>query len=105
MKIAHPATRANSKDRQMGTAFWIRRSLVVFAGAFVIIAGAQLLKGHDADYALSEGLLWAVVTSAVFTAANIYRTRRGQHCATREDTSEMQRDNDKAAAAPIERSK
>ena len=29
----------------MGTAFWIRRFLLVFASALVIIAGVQMLKG------------------------------------------------------------
>jgi hypothetical protein len=73
----------------MGTAFWIRRFLLVFAGALVIITGAQLAKGNTLEYSLTEGLLWSAVTAAVFTAARIYKSRKGQHCAICADTPEM----------------
>jgi len=50
----------------MGAAFWIRRFILVWTAAFVLIAGAQALKGHDLAYALTQGLLWATISSAVF---------------------------------------
>jgi hypothetical protein len=59
----------------------IRGFLVVLAGAFVVIAGVQLLKGNSIEYAASEGLLWSVITAAVFTVARAYRLRKGQYCA------------------------
>ena len=72
----------------MGATFWVRRFLLVFAGALVIISGAQIAKGNTFEYALTEGLLWAAVTAAVFTAVRIYKSRKGQHCAICADTPE-----------------
>jgi hypothetical protein len=73
----------------VGAAFWVRRFVVVFAGAFVVIAGVQFLKGHTLDYSVTEGLLWSVITATVFTAARIYQSRKQQHCAICRDTPEM----------------
>ena len=74
----------------MGTAFWVRRFLLVFAIASCVIAGTQLLKGHDLNYSLTQGLLWAAITASVFTVARIYQSRKGVHCAICRDTPEMQ---------------
>ena len=73
----------------MGMAFWVRRFVTVLAGAFVVIAAVQLLKGHPAAHAASEGLLWATVSAAVFVGARIAQSRRGRHCALCRDTPEM----------------
>lgn len=74
----------------MGKTFWVRRYLTVFAGALFIIAASHLLRGRPLDYAASQGLIWALVTASVFTAARIYQSRRGQHCAVCKDTPEFQ---------------
>lgn len=73
----------------MGTAFWVKRFLVVLAGAFAIIGGAQLLKGHDMAYAATQGAIWGLVGAAVFTGARIGQARKGRHCALCRDTPEM----------------
>ena len=75
----------------MDTAFWIRRFLTVLAGAFVIIAVAQRLQGHDWPYAASEAAIWGAISATVFTTARFFQARRGQHCALCRDTPEMQR--------------
>ena len=73
----------------MGTAFWIKRFLVVLAGAFVIICGAQLLKGHELAYAATQGGIWGLVSAGIFTAVRFRQARKGQHCALCRDTPEM----------------
>ncbi|MCM2256371.1 MAG: hypothetical protein NDJ94_11950 [Vicinamibacteria bacterium] len=73
----------------MGHVFWIRRFLTVFAGAFVVIAAAQLLKGRAMEDAAWHASLWAAAAAAVFTASRLYQSRRGQHCAICKDTPEM----------------
>lgn len=75
----------------MGVSFWVRRFFTVLVGAFLIIAGAQCLKGHEVGYALTQGLIWALVTASIFIAARMYQSRRGQHCAICKDTPEMRR--------------
>ena len=73
----------------MGTAFWIRRFLLVFAGAFVLIAASHLVRGRGVEHALVESALWAALSAAVFTGARIVQSRRGQHCAVCRDTPEF----------------
>jgi hypothetical protein len=73
----------------MGTAFWIKRFLTVLACAFIIIGAAQLLKGHDVQYAASQAAIWGVITAAVFTGARFWQARKGRHCAICKDTPEM----------------
>jgi hypothetical protein len=81
----------------MGTAFWIRRFLLVFVFAFIAIAGAQFfLRGRPIEPSITHGLLWAVVAAGIFTATRIYRSRRGQHCAICRDTPEMVADRESA---------
>ena len=79
----------------MGTAFWIRRFSFVFVVAACIIAGAQLLKGRDLSYSLTQGLLWAAISASVFTGARIYQSGKGVHCAICRDTPEMQASNNR----------
>ena len=50
------------------------------------IAGAQLLRGHTLEDSVQHGLLWSVITAAVFTGVRIYKSRRGQYCAVCGDT-------------------
>ena len=73
----------------MGTAFWIKRYLVVQAGAFAIICAAQLLKGHDLEYSATQGAIWGVISSVIFIAVRIHKSRKKQHCALCRDTPEM----------------
>jgi hypothetical protein len=73
----------------MGTKFWVRRFLTVFALAFLIIAVAQLLKGHAPAYAGTQAALWSFIATSVFTTSRIYQSRRKQHCALCRDTPEM----------------
>jgi hypothetical protein len=41
----------------MSAAFWVRRFLLVFVGAAIIIASAQLLNGHTFRYSLAQAAL------------------------------------------------
>ena len=74
----------------MGTTFWIKRFFTVLVGAFVVICGAQMLKGHDLSYSVTQGVIWGPLCAIVFTLARFFQARRGQHCAICKDTPEMQ---------------
>ncbi len=65
----------------MSMSFWIRRYLKVSAIAVVLIALVQMLKGMPTTEAAVHGLLWGVITGAVFTLAHFWRVRRAGHCA------------------------
>ncbi|HEY5809003.1 MAG TPA: hypothetical protein VIT67_13590 [Povalibacter sp.] len=79
----------------MGTAFWIKRFFTVLIIAFAVICAAQLLKGRDLADAVTQAVIWSVFSAAVFTAARIVQSRRGQHCAVCKDTPEMQQGDEK----------
>ena len=72
----------------MGMAFWVRRFAVVFAAAFVLVAAAQLLRGHPTAVAASQGLVWTAVSTSIFIASRIHQSRQGRHCALCNDTPE-----------------
>ena len=60
----------------MTISFYIRRFLIAFAIAAVVISVAQWLKGHDSGYAIREGLLWGVITSVVYIGVLAYKLRK-----------------------------
>ena len=78
----------------------IRGFLVVLAGAFVLIAAAQLLKGNTLEYAVSEGLLWAAISATIFTVARAYRLRKGQYSAVCGDLPPAAADERGQTASP-----
>jgi hypothetical protein len=74
----------------LGTAFWIRRFLGVFALAFAIITASQcLLRGRTLADAALQGAVWAAIAAGLFTATRLYKSRRGEHCALCRDTPGM----------------
>jgi dolichyl-phosphate-mannose--protein O-mannosyl transferase len=68
-------------DFTMQNSSRLRRWATVLVTAFLVIAGSHLVRGRGLEFALLEGALWAVATTAVFAAWDSYRLRRGQHCA------------------------
>lgn len=74
----------------MGTWFWIKRFVTAFIVAFLILALVQAAKGYEWDEAITHGLIWGFISSVIFTAARIYQSSRGNHCALCKDTPEMQ---------------
>lgn len=76
----------------MGAAFWVRRFFLVWTIAFVVIAGAQALKGHGLAGSAAQGLLWATISATIFVGSRFYQARKGQHCAICKDTPEMRAD-------------
>ncbi|MEO8753612.1 MAG: hypothetical protein ABI624_13135 [Casimicrobiaceae bacterium] len=73
----------------MGRRFWIKRFLVVAVLVFVILMAVELLKGHTADEALINSLVWGLISATIFTVARIYHSRRGRACALCGDTPDM----------------
>lgn len=74
----------------MGTAFWIKRFLTVFAGTFLVLCAVQMVfRGHSLVDAAAYAALWAFVASAVFAVSRVVQARRGRHCAMCGDTPQM----------------
>jgi len=65
----------------VGKFFWIKRFFTVAGIAFAVIFLAQCLKGNSLYYSLEQGLIWGIISAAIFTGSRIYHSRKGQHCA------------------------
>lgn len=72
----------------MGARFWVRRFVLVFAGAFVLIIAANLLRGRPAVTAAVQAGIWAAASAGVFTVSRYFQARRGQRCTICRDTPE-----------------
>ena len=56
--------------------FYIRRFILAFAIAAIVIAVAQMLKGHPVAFSVQEGLLWGGVSSVVYTFVLAFKLRK-----------------------------
>lgn len=65
----------------MNTLLWSRRFATVFGIAFVVIAGAQLLRGRTGDDAVLHSLVWSTISATIFVAAQASGERRRERCA------------------------
>ncbi len=75
----------------MGTAFWIKRFLTVFAGTFLVLCAVQMvLRDRSLADAAGYAALWAFIASGVFAVSRVVQARRGRHCALCKDTPQMQ---------------
>ena len=72
----------------MNPVFWIKRFFAATVLVFVALLVVELLKGHGLEAALTFSLVWSFITSAIYTGARIYRSRKGQSCAVCRDAQE-----------------
>jgi hypothetical protein len=75
----------------MKPAFWIKRFLVVFAGVFLVLVVVGSLKGRATRTVVLESAFWSLVTTSIFIATRLIRSRQGQHCELCRDTPELAR--------------
>ena len=64
----------------------VPRYLAAFAVAVLVIAGAQFLKGHSANDALIQGLIWGFISSTIYILAYHFNTRKTASCPVDLDT-------------------
>ncbi|MBT1064277.1 hypothetical protein KJY73_11870 [Bowmanella sp. Y26] len=59
---------------------WFIQYLLGFPILFALLSGIQYLKGRSWDYALSFGLLWSLISLAIFASTRLYYYRKGMYC-------------------------
>lgn len=64
----------------MGTGFWIKRFLIALLIAGAALVAVQLAKGHDVREAAQFGVVWGIVSSALFTLIGFLRYKRNPSC-------------------------
>ena len=70
----------------MGPAFWIRRTVSVFVLIGAALFAVSLLKGRATADALAFAAGWSAVSTAIFIATRVVRSRRGEECELCQDT-------------------
>jgi hypothetical protein len=92
MRTAYPisirVTRKLNHFLSMKPTFWIRRFLLVFFGAFVVLATAGFVRGRPWETVLADSGLWGAIAATLFVATRLYHSRKGRHCALCRDTPE-----------------
>ena len=64
----------------MPVSFWIRRFLVVFAGAFILLFAVYAVKGRKLPRAAGDAAVWAGAAATLFIATRLYHSSKGRQC-------------------------
>jgi multisubunit Na+/H+ antiporter MnhF subunit len=64
----------------MRTLFWIRRFVLIFAGAFVLLSTIYVMRGRALKDAVAEAALWSAIAAALFIATRLYYSSQGRRC-------------------------
>lgn len=59
---------------------WCIQYLLAWPVVFFLLGGVQYLKDRGLDYAVEFGLLWSLLTLALFAAVRVYYFRKGLYC-------------------------
>ena len=60
----------------MGIRFWLVRFLLFFAGAFIVLTIAEVIKGSDLAQAGLHGIIWAPISAAIYATVAYVRVRQ-----------------------------
>ena len=55
---------------------WIFQYCIALPLVFVLLTGVQYLKGRSPAYAIEFGLIWSVISVAIFAARRAYNYRK-----------------------------
>ncbi len=64
----------------MGIAFWIKRFVLAFVFAGILLCVVQFLKGGTVPSAFQYGLFWGGISAALFTLIGYVRYKRNPAC-------------------------
>lgn len=64
----------------MPTGFWVKRFVVSFVIACVVLGALQYVKGAGQGEAVRFGLVWGVISAGLFTGIGYVRFRRNPAC-------------------------
>lgn len=64
----------------MPKGYWLKRLVMAFVVAAVVLFAAQLLRGHGAADAVGFAAMWGAIAAAIYTLTGYYRYRRNPAC-------------------------
>lgn len=60
---------------------WLIQYTIAIPIIFLLLAGVQYLKGQTLAYAIEFGMLWSLISIAIFAARRYYNFRKNIACA------------------------
>lgn len=72
---------------------WTGEGIIALIFLFALFTSVQFFKGHDVDYAIKFGLLWSVISVAIFYATRVYYYKKGMACKVCDLPSDESRNN------------
>ncbi len=64
----------------MGWKYWLKRFLLAFIGAALVLLAIELLKGHEPQRAALFAAAWGTAFAVIFTLIGYVRYRRNPAC-------------------------
>lgn len=64
----------------------IPRYFAAFVISTIVIAGAQILKGHATTYSVTQGVIWGGISSTIYILAYYFNIRNKPTCAINIDS-------------------
>ena len=64
---------------------WIIQYSIALPALFVMFSGVQYLKGKELTYSIEFGIIWSLLSVAVFAATRVYYFKKGQYCKVCDD--------------------
>ena len=65
----------------MTTTFWTKRTLVVLALSFALIASAQYVKTKDFSYAMTQAAIWGSISTIIYLLVLWRKLKKHPVCA------------------------
>ena len=65
----------------MTTTFWTKRTFVVLALSFALIASAQYMKTKDLSYAMTQGAIWGGISTIIYLLVLWRKLKKHPVCA------------------------
>ncbi len=76
---------------------WLIQYLIAFPVVFTLLAGVQYIKGRDLQYCIEFGVLWGVISIAIFALRRVYIYKKNTACIIKNTSPKAEkRDNDRA---------
>ena len=80
-RVADLGSFGRSNFTHMTTTFWSRRTLVVLALSFALIASAQYMKTKDLRYAMTQAALWGGISTIIYLLVLWRKLKKHPVCA------------------------
>ena len=74
---------------------WVIQGSIAFPLLFGLLAGVQYVKGRGIEYSIEFGVIWSLISIALFFGSRVYYFKKGLYCKVCNDFPEQVKNEDK----------